>query len=225
LLRDPGLLPQALIVLCEDCFRDEAFIVSPLVYVAATILGAMRWEGYNSTSQAVSDLSAIGAPSRPIIVPLFLAYSVLAIAFGLGVRRSARRTRALRVTAGLLVAYGVVGLTGPLAPMHQRGAEGTLTDVMHIMLTIVTVLLILLSIGFGANAGGAWFRRYSIGTLVTIIAFGVLAGLDGGRLAAHEPTPWLGVTERIDIGAYLLWVAILAVVLLPPREAVPSRSQ
>src|SRR5574341_2440544 len=87
-------------------------ILSSLLYVATDILGAMRWEGYSCASQAVSELSAIGAPSRPLVVPLFLTYSVLVIAFGFGVRASAGRKRSLRVVAGLLVGYGVVCLAG-----------------------------------------------------------------------------------------------------------------
>jgi hypothetical protein len=34
--------------------------------------------------------------------------------------------------------------------------------------------------------------------------------LEATRLAAHQPTPWLGIAERINIGAYLLWVMALA---------------
>lgn len=34
------------------------------------------------------------------------------------------------------------------------------------------------------------------------------------RLAANLPTPGMGLLERIDLGAYLLWVAVLAVALL-----------
>ena len=77
-------------------------ILSSLLYVGTDVLGTMRLEGYSFTSQTVSELSAIDAPSRPLVVPLFLTYSVLVIAFGLGVWGSAGRKRALRVTAGLL---------------------------------------------------------------------------------------------------------------------------
>jgi hypothetical membrane protein len=200
-------------------------IVSSLLYVATTILGSMRWEGYSSTSQAISELSAIGAPSRPLVVPLFLTYSVLVIAFGVGVWGSAGRKRALRVTAGLLVGYGVLCLAGPFAPMHLRGAEATLTDTMHIILTIVTVLFILLTIGFGATAFGKRFRLYSIATILILLVFGALAGLDGPRLAAQLPTPWLGVTERINVFGYLLWVVVLAMTLLRVRgPAAPTAS-
>ena len=39
-------------------------IVSSLLYVAMNIFVAMQWEGYSSASQTVSELSAIGAPTR-----------------------------------------------------------------------------------------------------------------------------------------------------------------
>src|SRR5574341_854377 len=78
-------------------------IASSLLYVAINILGALQWEGYSLKSQTVSELSAIDAPSRPLVVPLGIVYDVLMIAFGLGVRQSASGNRALRITGGLLV--------------------------------------------------------------------------------------------------------------------------
>ena len=110
-----------------------------------------------------------------------------------------------------MIAYGVISLAWPFAPMHPRGAEFTLTDTMHIALAMVTVLLMLLAIGFGAAAFGKRFRLYSIGTIVVLVVFGVLTGLDAPRIAANLATPWIGVTERINIFAYLLWVVVLAI--------------
>jgi hypothetical protein len=205
-------------------------ILSSLLYVATNILGAMRWEGYSSTSQSVSELFAVDAPSRPLVVPLLIAYDILVIAFGLGVWGSASRKPALRFTGGLLVGIGVIGLvTTPFFPMHLRGAEGTLTDTMHIILTSVIVLFILLAIGFGATAFGKRFRLYSIGTILILLVFGALAGLDGPRLAAQQPTPWLGVTERINIGGFLLWDVVLAIALFlaqveRPKDNLDGRS-
>jgi hypothetical protein len=184
-----------------------------------TYSGAYDTRGYSFTSQTISELAAIAAPSRPLVVPLSITYDVLVIAFGLGVWGSAGRKRPLRFTAGPLVALGVIGFAAPFAPMHLRGAELTLTDTMHIVLTSVTVLLILLAIGFGATAFGKRFRLYSIGTILILLVFGTLAGLDGPRLAANLPTPWMGVYERINIYGYLLWVVVLAVTLLRLRDA------
>ena len=127
-------------------------IMSSLLYVAMNVVVAMRWEGYSSASQTVSELSAIGAPTRPLWVLLGIAYTLLVTAFGWGVSGSARGSHRLRVVGRLLVAYGLIGLAWPLAPMHLRGAELTVTDTMHIVFAIVTVLLTLLAIGFGAAA-------------------------------------------------------------------------
>jgi Protein of unknown function (DUF998) len=208
----PAGVARRLLLLCG--------ILSSLVYVVTTVLAAARWEGYSPASQTVSELFALGAPSRPLVVSLFLVHNVLLIAFALGVWRSAGARRALRVAACLLIAIGVVGaVTTVFFPIHLRGAETTSTDTVHAAFTGVTVLFIVLAIVFGAAAFGTGFRLYSGVTLVVLMVFGALAGLDGPRLAANEPTPWLGVFERVNIGGYLLWLLVLAVVLVRPRTA------
>ena len=189
-------------------------ILSSLLYTAVNVFVPMLYEGYSSVSQTVSELSAIGAPTRTLWVLLCIPYTLLVTAFGWGVWMSARRNHPLRIVGGLMIVYGVIGLAWPFAPMHLRGDGFTLTDTMHIVLASVTVLLMLLAIGFGTAAFGKRFRFYSIATMVILLAFGALTGLDGPRIAANLPTPWVGVWERINIGVFLLWVVVLAVALL-----------
>jgi len=197
-------------------------ILASLLYVGTDILAAKCYEGYSYTAQTVSETFAIGAPTRPLVILRGLAFSALVIAFGLGVRGSASGKRALRVAGGLLVVIGVVDLAGPFTPMHQRAVlgtgGGTLTDTLHIILASVDVLLIVLIIGFGATALGKRFRLYSIGTILVVLVFGTLAGFDGPRISANLRTPWVGVTERISIYGYMLWMAVLAVALLLLRD-------
>lgn len=192
-------------------------ILSSLLYVAANVLGALRWRGYSSKSQTVSELSAIEAPSRPLVIPLLTAHSVLVISFGSGVWECARRERPLRVTGGLLIGLGASDLAAPFYPMHQREAlargEKSRSDTMHITVTSVNSLLILLAIGFGSGAFGGWFRRYSIGTILVLVAAGGLTATQASRLEADLPTPWAGVSERVSIGGYLLWQVVLAAAL------------
>jgi len=178
----------------------------------------MQWEGYSYTSQAVSELKAIGAPTRPFVVSLNIIYDVLVTAFGLGILLTDDRKRA-RFTGVLLIGCGIVGqVTSLFFPMHLRGAETTISDTMHIILTGVNVFFILLSVGFGATLHGKRFRLYSIGTILILILFGALAGLDGPRVAAQLPTPWLGIKERINIYGYLLWVLVLAIIHLRAKK-------
>ena len=118
-----------------------------------------------------------------------------------------------------MLAYGILGIAWPFTPMHLRGtvAGMPLTDIMHIVLGGVTVLLFLLAIGFGAAAFGKRFRIYSITTMLIVIASGILTGMESPGIAANLPTPMIGVWERISIGVFLLWVVVLAIVLLRER--------
>jgi Protein of unknown function (DUF998) len=187
-----------------------AGVSSSLVYVGTDVLGGVRWKDYSFRSQSISELSAIGAPSSSLVLPCFIGYDLLQIAFARGVwtRRSD-----LRVTAGLLGAVGVLGFAAPFARMHVRGAKASATDTMHIALTSAMSVCITLAVAFGAKAGGSRFRIYSIGTVLTFLLFGILTSTDGPRLATQQPTPWMGVTERITVYSYLLWVVALAVEL------------
>jgi hypothetical protein len=189
-------------------------ILAALLYVGSDILAAMRWEGYSYTAQTVSELRAVGAPTRAFLAPILLLYTLLEIAFGLGVWRAANQKRGLRIAGGLLIGLGALELSAPFFPMNIGEPVSSLTNTLHIIGTVVTVLFILLIIGFGSTAAGNWFRIYSYATILVLIVAGAWAGLDGPRLAANLPTPWLGVRERINIYGYMLWMAALAAVLL-----------
>ena len=195
-------------------------ILSSLLYVGTDVLAGIRYGAYHSyTSRAISELYAVGAPTKPLVDPLFIAYSVLLMAFAVGVWRSPGRGRALHVVGAAVAGVAVVGLvTGLFFPMKLRGTGSLASDAPHIALTLVSVVFILLGIGFAASLFGKRFRLYSVVTLLTVLVFGVLTGSQGGRLAANQPTPWIGVTERICIGAYLLWVVVLAMALFGARE-------
>lgn len=194
-------------------------ILSSLLYVAMNVVVPMQWDNYSSASQTVSELSALGAPTRQLWLLLVVPYTLLVTAFGFGVWLSAGRNRPLRVVGVLIIANGILGIFWP--PMHLRGVEPTLTDTLHIVFAIVTVLIFVLEIGFGAAAFGKRFRLFSIVTIVILLAFGVLTGIDGPRIAANLPTPWVGVWERISIGAFLAWMVILTLTLfrLPTNVA------
>ncbi len=189
-------------------------IFSSLLYIGTDILATLQYQGYSYSSQMVSELFALGAPTRLFVVRLFLVYGLLVIAFGLGIWGSAGPHRSLRVVAILLVAYGAIGLAGPFAPMHQRGTVTSMTDTMHIAVTGAISLLMLLAIGFGAAANGKGFRLYSIATIVLLIVGGGLAGLQGTKIPKGLPTPGCGILERIDIYSTLVWVVVLAAFLI-----------
>jgi hypothetical protein len=194
-------------------------IASSVLYVVVDVLASLLWEGYSYSSQAFSELTAIEAPTRRLMVyGNAIPYTLLVLAFAVGVWASAGHKRALRVAAGFLAAYAIAGFIGGVVfPMHSRGTQTTITtaDAMHIVATSVGLIFMLLFIGFGAAAFGNRFRLYSIGTLLLLILGGAYSYWAAfSRMAAQLPTPGMGVMERINIYATMLWVAMLAIVLL-----------
>jgi hypothetical protein len=194
----------------------ECGIAASLVFIAMQVFVPMQWEGYSVASQTVSELSAIDAPTRGLWVFLGGFFTVLFTAFGWGVAESAEGSRRLRATGILFVLHGLLDVQWP--PMHLRGAELTLTDTLHIVWSAAAVLLMVLTMALAANAFGRRFRNFTIAMLAVLIVFGTLTGLDGPRVAANLPTPWIGVWERISIAAFFVWMTVLAVLLLR-REA------
>jgi len=192
-------------------------VLSSLVYVGYDLLAAVFHGGYHSfTTQTISELDARGAPTRAMITPLLILYDLLTIAFGAGVWMAARSGRALRVTAVTLIGLGALGLPGPwLFPMNLRGVGG---DVAHIVGTGVMVLLIVTGLAFGAFALGRTFRVYSFATMLATLVFGALTSVQAKGLVTGEPTPSIGIMERLCIGAFLLWVVVLAAALLRATE-------
>lgn len=203
-------------------------IVSSLLYVFATTIGAMQWPGYNTLDQSISELIGIDAPSAPITVPLFFIYSILIYAFGAGVWMTAGQKRALKIAAVLIILKEILGMVGLLiAPVHLRGVAPGFSDTLHIIVTAVgTLLCIFPALLFAAAAFGKKFRLYTVVTAAVFLIFGALGGSYSPQLAANLPTPWLGVWERVCVFAYMLWIIVLASALLQkqadtyPRKGV-----
>ena len=192
-------------------------VLSSVLYLTTDVLGGLMYDGYSFTSQAVSELMAVGAPSERLVDPLFLIYALLVGAFGIGVFREGANLP-MRVTGVLLGVYGLICLSGPtLFEMRQRGTGGPGSDTPHIVVTGVLVLLLLAAIGVGGFAFGRNFRTYSFITLLLVIVFGAMTIPFAARVAAGQPTPGFGIVERVNIYLSLLWIAVSGTALLRHR--------
>lgn len=191
-------------------------VIGPVWWVAMDVVGSLRYEGYSHTDQTISELSAEGAPTRVFMMVLSgIPYAVLMTAFGVGFWRAAGGRRAGRIAAALLVGetgWGSVG--GLLFPMAVRGTEETLRNSLHAPYGLGMPIFFLLVVGFGSRLFGKRFRYFSYGTLLIMLVSGAMTGLQAVRVPANEPTPWLGIEERINAYASMLWFAVLALALL-----------
>lgn len=195
-------------------------ILSSILYILADIIASAIWRDYHYTSQTVSELFAVDAPTRTLVVICFIVYAFLIYAFGIGIWLSTHGWRSLKVAAILIIGKEILGLTGTLFfPIHLRGVEGNYSDIMHGIVTAVGVFLFMFpAMIAGAVAFQGIFRIYSIVTMTLFIVFGILAGTMQPQLAANHPTPMMGIWERMNIYGYMLWIVILSIMLLRLRN-------
>jgi hypothetical protein len=187
--------------------------------IANDAIAATLYDGYSRAAQAISELSASGAPTQLFLAITSPFFWALLIAFGIGVRRAAAGNRWLRMAGALLVAHGAWMPLWLVGPMNQReviaAGGGTWSDTMHLVLGGLSGLFIVSELAFAAAGSGWWFRVYSILTAAAVVVFtGILTGVASVDLDAGRPTPWLGLVERIGIYGWMLWMAVLAIGLL-----------
>jgi len=226
-----GVAAVPLLPFRRDTMRDAWLVcgvASSILYTAMNVIVPPMSPGYRLASQTVSELSAVGAPTRPLWVAMAIFYTVLVTAFGWGVRMAARDERRLRFAGTLIVVYGALGVIWPFAPMHQRevlaAGGGTFGDTLHVVLAVATVLIYLLALAVAAGALGRAFRVYSLATFAAILAFALPTFREAPLVGANGPTPLIGLWERLNIGVFLLWVVVLAVALLARAREGHSRA-
>lgn len=185
-----------------------AGVLAPIVYVGTDIVAAQLYPGYSFADQAVSELFAIGAPTARPVAALFSLSSLLMLAFAAGAWRSG-----LHLMASMMLANAIDALAlWIFFPLHMRGVAPTSTDTMHAVLAVNPFVLLTVVFALGEFRG--WFRWYSVATIVAVLLPASFAYYQVSNFLVCEPTPWLGLAERVGQYAHQLWHAVLAFVLL-----------
>jgi hypothetical protein len=188
-------------------------IVAAATYPLADMFASSRYPGFSYRDQAVSELFAIGAPTSGLVVPLFSLSSALLLLFAVGIWMSANGRRSLRWMAAMMALNAVDALVlWNFFPMHMRGEQPTVTDMMHGLLAIDPFLLAAVVLGGFAFRG--WFRVYTIATIVFTFVLAVFGFSYVSAVVANQPTPWMGASERAAQYATNVWYAVLAAMLL-----------
>ncbi len=81
-------------------------------------------------------------------------------------------------------------------------------------------ILLALAIGFGSGLFGKWFRYYSYTTILAMLVFGLLMGLQASAMTANGPTPWMGLRSASRLiprcsGSWCWLLACCAPTVLP----------
>lgn len=195
--------------------------LAPVVYVGTDVIAAAVYRGYRYADQAVSELFAIGAPTSAGVVAGFTISSIMTLAFGVAMWRHSDGQRARRLLGAMLACSAVVGLLlWNVAPMHMRGEPTSATDTAHLVLATNPFTLVALGAAVAAFPGR--FRAWTLATIALILALASYGFSLAPELASNQPTPWLGLTERIAQYAHGAWQAGLAMTWWRERQEDPG---
>jgi len=192
-------------------------ILAPLLYFGTDRLAGWLLKGYDFSAQSMSELSASGSPTRPLVVGLTAVAAVIMVAFGVGVWRTAEATLLQRVVAALLVGHAATGLLGILL-FPTRFGERPSFATAEVLVMFVSVLFFVLAMVVGAVAFGGWLRVVSITVPASYV---VLAVLRFATASASSAT-MVGAQERTMAYGFLAWVMAVAVGLLLSRLGTGS---
>ena len=186
-------------------------------YAAAVVLAPAAYPGYDWLSQAVSDLSAVGAPSRELWSQLAAPYDACSVVCPtcacIYVSERKAHTRAFRVGIYLFALMSWVSSVGyGMLPLSEAGTGmGAFQDLMHVY--VVTTAVVLLSIASLTTLIVAGLRSpaaRSVGAWAAVALAMMLIGAVGQGVV---PLAFFGVVERFSVFAAVGFDAVLGLQL------------
>lgn len=183
------------------------------VYIFAVILGGMLYPGYSHISQDISQLTSTNSPIRDVM-NIFFFYNLLVAIFGIGLYKLSKN-KSSQIGAIFVITIGVLGIIIGWFPINTRGTDITFTGIAHIILVSIISLLTVAS-GFLFWLA---FRKSKLALFAKISLFSGIAFLIAGPVAGFTVlTPYAGLTERITISIFLLWILTISIFMLKRRS-------
>jgi len=189
-------------------------ILSPILYILATIIGGLLIPEYSHIKNAVSELIQSGAPNKLLLVTLMVISSISTILGCIGIILThKKRINKLVITGIILILItGLLGLlTSTIFPQDPIHAPMTLPGIMHIVIVAISALITIVSpllVGFGIcqNEGWEYFKIYSI---ISVLIISIAGGLT--PFIILKGIPLMGLIQRIAIGVYFQWFIVLSI--------------
>ena len=194
-----------------------AGLLGVVLYVGATMLGSLLDPQYSHVRNAISELTGARAPHFAVLAPLYAAYNILLVVFAVGLYRGSLRSTLFKWGAWLFTIGAISGIGQvTVFRMDHVGSPATLTGQGHIILAAVSSLLTVAATvvyGFAFRRDPMW-RPLSRPSFIAAVAFVVT----GPAAALSVGGPYMGLFERITIGLFIAWVAVVSSYALWQRQ-------
>ena len=188
-------------------------IISLLSYTAMVVFSPLAYPGYNWLSMAVSDLSAVGAPSAALAERLNALFGPCAVVSVMAVCVGAAGCRSKLLKAGIGCFAGMEWVTTvgyKLFPWVQGADAASFQNAMHLAVTILVVLLSVVSLVL--IAVGA--RKELIPSLSNWAIVCFAAMMIGAIGTGVVPKAVFGLFERFSTFSVVIFNAILGFYLM-----------
>ena len=187
-------------------------VIGLVFYILHDIVGAMYYPNYSWMSQAVSDLTAINAPSFVIasgLSSIYGIFSCLCCAMVCVVVQE-KANRILRLGVYLYTVMNFISAIGySLFPLSESGYAGSFQDIIH--LYVVTALVVVLSIAslLLIAVGGLKNKVNKPLAILALLSLGFMfLGVIGVSVV---PPDYFGIPERFSVYSAVVFTAVLGV--------------
>ena len=189
-------------------------IVSFLSYIAAVVFSPLAYPSYNWMEQAVSDLSAVSAPSKMLWTQLAALYEICGIVSVTIVCiyvKDNMQNKCLRVGIYLFAVMNWISAVGyRMFPLTDAGYLGGFQNMMHLIVTILVVVSSIVSL-IVIMVGG--YRGHSYVSLANWALVAFLMMFIGAIGTNVVPKEYFGIAERFSVLAATGYNAVLGAYL------------
>ena len=191
-------------------------IIQLISYTAAVVFSPTAFPGYDWKSMAVSDLSAVDAPSRMLWEQLSAFYGVGSVVcstcVSIYVSDKKVSTKLFRLGVYLFTIMNWVSNVGyKMFPLSDSGKDiAGLQEIMHMVVTAAVVLLSIVSLVLLIIVGCKRKEMRGIGIWALIALILMFAGAIG---SGAVPKEYFGIFERFSTFSAVGFNAVLGVYL------------
>ena len=193
-------------------------IISLLSYTVAVVFAPLAYPGYDWMSQAVSDLSAVDAPSRTLWNQLSSLYGVCGMIsiMMVCVAVQGKTNRILRTGIYLFAGMNWISQVGyTMFPLTTSGTPDSFQDKMHVYVVTAGVVIFSIVSLITISVGGWREKQYRSLAIWAMAALGfMMLGAIGTNVVPKE---YFGIPERFSVFAATGFNAVLGWYLFKSR--------
>jgi len=183
-------------------------VLCVLFYLLHDVIGAMNYPGYDFMRQAVSDLTAVDAPSFAVASGYSAVYGIFScICCVMMCLLAMDQVKGVRIGIILFVAMSFVSAIGySLFPLTSGGYDGSVQSMIHVY--VLTILVVLLSIASLISLAYFGFKdgQKVLGVVSVVCLLCMMFGAAGSNALSPDV---FGLVERFSTYSAVVFTGFL----------------